>query len=347
MRTSRKGRSTLRAKSAGFTLIELLVVIAIIAILVALLLPAVQQAREAARRSQCVNNLKQAGLATHNFVDQNRVLPVGAYQCCWGTFLGELLPFVDQKNLSALYDKGGKFDWPQLNGPGTPCPGTGLGPDQSYRYEKPRQRPATSVQISVFTCPTDSVDRTGIPFLGATWVTKHNYAPNFGNTNQNQLTVGSGASANTFKQAPFSRGGSCPNFPRGKNLADIRDGTSTTLMFAELIQGQGKDRRGTLWSGDGTGFTTFLNPNSKLPDRIANANAATGYCISTNVNPLNPPCLPSGGGFGAYNAARSRHVGGVNVCMCDGSVRFVNNSVGYSVWQALGGARDNLPVGDF
>src|SRR6478672_8323209 len=87
----------------AFTLVELLVVIAIIGVLVALLLPAVQSAREAARRSQCSNNLKQLGLGVTQYADLNRgAFPVGSYACCSGTWLVAMLPFVEQK---ALYDK--------------------------------------------------------------------------------------------------------------------------------------------------------------------------------------------------------------------------------------------------
>ena len=79
----------------GFTLIELLVVIAIIAVLIALLLPAVQSAREAARRAQCTNNLKQIGLAMHNYHDQQGTLPPGVKGCCWGTWLVFVLPYIE------------------------------------------------------------------------------------------------------------------------------------------------------------------------------------------------------------------------------------------------------------
>ena len=87
----------------GFTLVELLVVIAIIGILVALLLPAIQAARESARRSQCVNNLKQLGVAMQNFHDTNKQLPSGNFSCCWGTWQMTILPFIEEQQLGDLY----------------------------------------------------------------------------------------------------------------------------------------------------------------------------------------------------------------------------------------------------
>src|SRR5262245_17750932 len=87
----------------GFTLVELLVVIAIIGILVALLLPAIQSARESARRAQCVNNLKQLGIACHNYHDRYKQIPVGAYSCCWGTWQIAILPFIEEKQLADMY----------------------------------------------------------------------------------------------------------------------------------------------------------------------------------------------------------------------------------------------------
>ena len=94
----------MKPRSRGFTLIELLVAIGIIAVLLALLLPAVQAAREAARRSQCVNNLKQIGLAMHGYHDAHGVLPPGKKGCCWGTWLVYALPYLEQQPLYSSWN---------------------------------------------------------------------------------------------------------------------------------------------------------------------------------------------------------------------------------------------------
>src|SRR5213595_3323169 len=101
----------MRRPKQAFTLVELLVVIAIIGVLVALLLPAVQAARESARRSQCNNHLKQVTLAMHNYADTYKAaFPVGEYSCCWGTWLVALLPYIEQQNLYDQYQFFGAID---------------------------------------------------------------------------------------------------------------------------------------------------------------------------------------------------------------------------------------------
>ena len=153
----------MRRNRGGFTLVELLVVIAIIGILIALLLPAVQAAREAARRSQCLANVRQIALGMLTYEDSNRVLPVGAYGCCWGTWLVAVLPYVEQDDLATTVSLRAQVR-------------RGRAPRaRRCRYGSTLNLPVTSQRIPVYTCPADSPH--------ATWnITKHNYVGNYGNT---------------------------------------------------------------------------------------------------------------------------------------------------------------------
>ena len=163
----------------GFTLVELLVVIAIIGVLVALLLPAVQSAREAARRSQCISQLKQVGIAMHNYESTFQRLPVGAYGCCWGTWQVSILPYIEQKALYDLYVMDRKFGMPV----------------DDARYSHAANRPVTTKTIKTLICPTDTKPQR----VANNGVTYANYVVNFGNTIYDQ----SNFSGVTFLGAPF------------------------------------------------------------------------------------------------------------------------------------------------
>ena len=303
-----------RGRRSGFTLVELLVVIAIIGVLVALLLPAVQAAREAARRSQCSNNLKQIAIGMHNHHDVHLALPagMGPSGCCWGTWQVLILQFVEQGNVFDLYQNWGGND------------STGA------RYSgAPNTTNVTNKRFKTFTCPSD---RDNAPFGG---LTNHNYAANWGNTHYGQTNL----SSVVFGQAPFGQSQNPVNDRfKGRNLAYITDGTSNTMMVAEVLQGQGSDLRGFTWWGDASGFTTYLAPNSNLPDRIYTA----GYC--NNLPHLKLPCAVSSSTDPTMFAARSRHPGIVQAAMCDGSVRIVNNTIDLNTWRALSTAQGGEAV---
>ena len=174
----------------GFTLIELLVVIAIIAILIGLLLPAVQKVREAANRMTCSNNLKQISLANMNYESAygTFVPGVGKNGCCWGTWMIPILPYMEQDNLFRNYVNFGGND-----GSG-PRYGTGGTTNRNV---------VSSTRMPTFTCPSDSRQSWGT-------LSKHNYALNAGNTNLYQVAVPMGCSNPTitgscraFGGAPF------------------------------------------------------------------------------------------------------------------------------------------------
>ena len=157
----------------GFTLIELLVVIAIIAVLISLLLPAVQSAREAARRAQCTNNLKQVGLAIHNYHDQQGTMPPGVKGCCWGTWLNFVLPYIEGTNLFNAYNFAGNDRYE----------GLGIQTGQ-FRYGGAVNTTVTYSRVNTYLCPSDP--NTGNLPGGGWAVTCHNYVVNFGNTITNQ-----------------------------------------------------------------------------------------------------------------------------------------------------------------
>jgi prepilin-type N-terminal cleavage/methylation domain-containing protein/prepilin-type processing-associated H-X9-DG protein len=318
----------LKSKRA-FTLVELLVVIAIIGVLVALLLPAVQAAREAARRSQCSNNLKQIALATHNYSDTNAgPFPVGEYNCCWGTWLVGLLPFIEQKNLYDQYQFYGA-----LNASG--------GNASATQYNAAPNLLVTTMQLKAYTCTSDTKSATAGLNSGVTF---HNYVANHGNTSlMRQPTLGTSSigQPNQFGQAPFIYVASSAGAPQSVRMAEITDGLSNTLAFSETVQGKGGDFRGFAWWNGGAHFETFLAPNATQPDALASAT----NCFA-NTRP-NPPCVAAANANMQTTAARGRHPSGVQAAMCDGSVRFVTNNIFLDTWRGISTSAGGETISDF
>ena len=318
----------MRQKRPGFTLVELLVVIAIIGILIALLLPAVQAAREAARRSQCQNNLKQIGLAMHNHHDVKKSLPPfrGRNGCCWGTWQHLILTFIEQDNIGSLYENWGGNDSSKGGSGKAPRYGNGKNLNNVARR-----------RIGTLTCPSDT------PNSPISQIPNHNYLVNCGNTGVEGQAKLKGV---VFEGAPFDRalfvspdknittatpGGWIVRPQKGVGFQEVLDGLSNTIMVAECLQGTGKDLRGFTYWSPGAGFTTFLPPNSSAVDRVAQ------NCV--NKPKLNLPCAKANSSNPVMLAARSRHPGGVQVVMCDGSSRFVRQTVSIGVWRGASTTR--------
>jgi prepilin-type N-terminal cleavage/methylation domain-containing protein/prepilin-type processing-associated H-X9-DG protein len=310
--------------SVGFTLVELLVVIAIIGVLVALLLPAVQAAREAARRAQCVNNLKQLAIGLHNHLDAHKRLPTGAtndpasyFGLTYGktrqTWMVTLLPFIEEQSIYERYDQ--NYDGvSNCNWYGNPPPNpNSVGPNA----------PASKV-IATMVCPTDTGPLVRENSRGD--LAMGNYLAFFGD-----IAHDNGIEPSIYLHAspPNKRHAFGINF--GAKGKDFVDGTSKTLLLGEYLRGLagfGNDPRGTYYS-DEAGMSqlyTQFTPNSSSPDVLW-----PGYCI--NRPEMNLPCSED---TNETAAARSRHTGGVNVALGDGSVRFVQEEIDLRAWQALG-----------
>jgi prepilin-type N-terminal cleavage/methylation domain-containing protein/prepilin-type processing-associated H-X9-DG protein len=319
----------------GFTLVELLVVIAIIGILIALLLPAVQSAREAARRSHCTNNVKQMALAVHNYGNSFNTYPIGEWDCCYGTWMLAILPYVEQGVLYQQYHRPGAMEGDRTNA-------VPMGDD--VRYGSAVNLPVTRTQLSAFTCPSDSVTKSATIINGVAF---HNYVGNHGNTTLARSSPYLGVN---FGGAPFIAvfhanqwlRDYMPASEKGRKvvrLQEVLDGTSNTLLFSETVQGRDGDLRGFAWWGGGSHFETSIGPNGAVPDVLVQS------CFP--ANPLNPPCVVRSTGNPERIGARSRHPGGVQVAMCDGAVRFVTNNISLDVWRPLGSAAGKEAIGEF
>jgi prepilin-type N-terminal cleavage/methylation domain-containing protein/prepilin-type processing-associated H-X9-DG protein len=294
------------SSNRGFTLVELLVVIAIIGILVALLLPAVQAAREAARRMQCSNNLKQIALASHNYHDTYKVFPVQSFPShgsnnAWG-WAPMIFPFME---LTPLYD---------ILRPNTGlAPGTNVGslpvPGQLYNGVPLLQQP-----VAAFVCPSDGSEmlnryytRPRASNSRANWYAKTNYLCNQNVVHKNEVN---------FSGPPSAK-------PLG--LTEVTDGTSNTLLYGERAL-----RIGTKQKGRSTAGVLWGKP-------VNNSDAATCFHPNYPINSTDPSDdfnanVYSGGFTNATNScnahmASSNHPGGAQFAMCDGAVRFISQTI--------------------
>lgn len=303
----------------GFTLVELLVVIAIIGVLVALLLPAVQSAREASRRVKCTNSLRQWSTAMHMFHDTYGKLPYAKKNNPRTVWVVHLWPYIEQKALYEKYDFAKGF------------------------HEAPNCIANTfdgliAQRVNIYICPSD---RNVPPYHqgDASWRAKGSYVLNWGPFMEPYPTGVPLPQVNApFGSKDFKAAGNSTNDPMQTRFSEITDGTSNTLMISEVIIhpiSSLRDRRGD-FHNDGNGCSIFqtVNTPNKGIDSIKDAIACQDYLPWM-------PCTPTANG---HITARSRHPGGVMASYCDGSIRFVPNNVALAVWQNLSTMNDGLSV---
>lgn len=302
-------------RRSAFTLVELLVVIAIIGVLVALLLPAVQAAREAGRRMSCQNHIRQWALAMQNMHDAKKTLPEAnrplPKRRVWVVYTW---PYVENQSLAATFDQTKHFFEPPNSSPNSL--------DGAYTKTAP-----------IYYCPSD---RPGAMWRGDQhWRARGNYNLNWGHYRypHDQTIEQMQASGKSVGLAPFGdkeitqRGDG-----RTSSFAEFTDGTSNTMLLSEVVfpnADEDFDIRGD-WLNDDqpcTMYMTINTPNS--------SNADVSPFVPNPLDPDDPP-YTNAGSANSHKAARSRHTGGVNVAFADGSVRMVEDGVDIVVWQAMG-----------
>ena len=322
--------SSSSARKPGFTLIELLVVIAIIAILIGLLLPAVQKVREAAARMSCSNNLKQLGLGLHNHHDSKGTFPPGK-DANGFSGMAYLLPHLEQQNAYTLIN----FTVKQNNA---------------------ANNAARMVQIKILLCPSDPQGSTPAGTGGTNYRFNQGYNVLYSgvpDTDPSRPNYGMPAADGPFWDNSAVR------------LTDIADGTSSTAAMSEKLKGDWSDaivteRSDTFLLLDYPNNPDWWNQscdslnindlsrqaNSDLGEKWLEGSHSNSSYYHTNLPNRRSCKKPSGR---VATLAGSAHVGGggVNVLFCDGSVRFVPNSIGLATWRAIGSRNLGEVVGNF
>ena len=369
----------LRARKVkrGFTLIELLVVIAIIGVLVSLLLPAVQSAREAARRAQCVNNLKQIGIALHNYETAHSAFPpgrmtpdrllngsVGTSYTNYNPFNGTVSPnswtgfFSVHCHLLNYLEQVPAFNAMNFQVPNKSAIMSGGGVTVSSQNYT-----AFALAQATFLCPTDSNNN-------GTGVAENNYRYNFGGSTPYAGAVADNTQTTYTKE---SRGNGAFSIGVSTKIADFRDGTSNTVVFAERTRGTGQNMATDLpgrsdivtWPNRSRTFTVdqLFNDCQAYQPAVSSFNFSSmgrflpgsdfangwpfAWYSATMYNHVAPPnwrgqdcgnwsAIADTPGEHAIVSARSEHPGGANALFGDGSVRFVKDSVDVAAWRAIG-----------
>lgn len=337
----------MRIRRSGFTLIELLVVIAIIAVLIALLLPAVQQVREAARRTQCKNNLKQIGLAIHNYVDVVTTFPLGS-NICETYFYRDpnwrmrIMPGLDQ---SALYNS---LNHSTIDRNFTSSAG-----------ETSNLAKLKGLVIPVYVCPSSPLDPTfGLSNSRNIQVPMYIGISGAGVIDGNRVVFPPGTDVGVVAHSGY--GGVMTNngtllYNQVTRIRDLTDGLSNTLVVAEQSGTiAGDDRRSGYYGGytgaqfdkpvPSTGTAADLDSQQGRPDRVWGVGLANIY---HRIN--SQTAAPNQGTFayGASGVLNSFHTGGIHGLLGDGSVRFIGENIDMDTLRRLGSRNDGLVVSEF
>jgi prepilin-type N-terminal cleavage/methylation domain-containing protein len=335
-----------KARRRGFTLVELLVVIAIIGILIALLLPAVQKAREAARRTQCKNHLKQVGLALHNHHSAKKCFPPGTYNYidtgspmppgftfanhrrCW---MQDTMAYFENNVLFQEFEqfmRSGGIAWVFPGNstviPILMCPSDPASPKLQTWDGEAFPKPPTS-----FNPPSLGMPGLSQGFSG-------NYVTCSGSDLYNPRSPPTNAYLKSAQLNGIFYAASKTRFK------DITDGTSKTAMVSELVLTPDvvdNDLRGRYYNslGGNVNFTTLYSPNTSVGDRL-NWLSKQAVPLAPVANPCNR-CMVDN----MYNSARSYHSGGVNLVAADGSVHFIADSIDPVVYKGFGSRAGGEP----
>jgi prepilin-type N-terminal cleavage/methylation domain-containing protein len=310
------------SRRPGFTLVELLVVIAIIGILVALLLPAIQAAREAGRRAACQNTLRQWGVAMHNFHGAKNKLPEGNRINPRRVWVVYTWPYVEDEAHYFEFNQTVHFFQP---------PNTIVNTTDGI-YAKP---------VPLYYCPSD---RPGAMWKGDIyWRARGNYVINWA-----QIAISNCRSQGPDPCPPYNPPDASwfpefglppfgfqdlvsPFLPKQTRFKDFTDGTSHTMLLSEVIQAASDDQydiRGDMLNDD-TPCTMFMTINTP------NTGVDVSVFQPATPDPENPPYTNVGAAW-MHKSARSRHPGGVNVIMADCSMRFVTDEIQLATWRAMG-----------
>ncbi len=330
------------ASRFGFTLIELLVVISIIGVLIALLLPAVQYAREAGRRAACQNNLKQLGIAIASYIDQHHVIPPGrifkatspaaptvaapgSQETPWTV---QLLPHLDQRPL-----------WNAFN--------FATGSMGTSNAGFLANTTVTGTKLSVFQCPTDHDNSFQFPAayqggaLSGPTLTRGSYAACWGNNLWGQIPQPNNNPVWNFRKSPFGHYGDV-------RVAQVTDGMSNTMFLSEIRQGSGGDIRGVLWEtlpGANTFETSF--PPNRFPNLCVGYNYDLLPDVSLCFAEPGLPCQgdPQDAWAQEVSGARSLHASLVITLFGDGSTHLIKDTVNPVIWVALGSISSRELIG--